>query len=109
MRRSGPLPRRTALRRSAGKRARSPRPVDASVVAEVVLRDGGCVARGVVAEVRCWGRLDPHHVLPRGRGGGDTADNLIVVCRAHHDWIHGHPRDAIRLGLLAAGYPNEQG
>lgn len=41
-----------------------------------------------------------HHVLPRSRGGPDTLENLIAVCFTHHQWIHAHPIDAGRLGLL---------
>ncbi len=29
--------------------------------------------------------LDPHHVIKRSQGGTDTADNVVVVCRADHD------------------------
>lgn len=28
---------------------------------------------------------DPHHVTSRGAGGGDTADNVMPLCRTHHD------------------------
>lgn len=29
--------------------------------------------------------LDAHHIQTRGAGGGDTKENLITVCRHHHD------------------------
>lgn len=74
--------------------------VPSGMYEEVVMRDGGCVARSVVREVQCWGRIDPHHVQPRGRGGADTADNLISLCRAHHDWVHAHPHQSTLLGFL---------
>lgn len=46
---------------------------------------------------------DPHHVTSRGAGGGDTADNVMPLCRKHHsEWdepfkspsyvIHTYPR-----------------
>ena len=101
-----PLQRKTPLRststlaRSPMKRSR-PKATDRAVVAQVVLRDGGCVARSQVPEVRCAGRIDPHHVLPRGRGGKDTTENLICLCRAHHDWVHSNPSRAYDLGFLA--------
>lgn len=42
-----------------------------------------------------------HHVLPTERGGPDTLENLIAVCRPCHDHIHnGAPIEAGRLGLL---------
>ena len=36
-------------------------------------------------------RLDVHHIIPRGRGGGDQERNLITLCRTCHNdlgWIH---------------------
>jgi hypothetical protein len=32
----------------------------------------------------CWGGLDIHHIDTRGSGGGDTIDNVILLCRRHH-------------------------
>jgi len=29
--------------------------------------------------------LDPHHIKTRGAGGGDTLDNLVILCRLHHE------------------------
>ena len=99
MKRSGSLRRATPLKRSPMKRSR-PKPVPSDIYAEVAKRDGGCVARRLVPEVPCWGRIDPHHILPRGRGGPDTAENLACLCRAHHDWVHAHPAQGYDLGLL---------
>lgn len=31
---------------------------------------------------------DPHHIRTRGAGGGDSAENLIALCRMHHTEIH---------------------
>lgn len=31
------------------------------------------------------GTLDPHHVLPRSRGGADDEHNLTILCRGCHD------------------------
>ena len=31
----------------------------------------------------------PHHIIPRGRGGSDTADNLITLCDSCHRKAHG--------------------
>lgn len=63
----------------------------------VVLRDGnscqvhGCkVSRG----------LELHHVWPVTQGGKDDADNLIMLCKKHHDEIEDngtiHSREGIR-------------
>lgn len=32
--------------------------------------------------------VDIHHVLPKGRGGGDEAENLIALCRDCHIKAH---------------------
>jgi 5-methylcytosine-specific restriction endonuclease McrA len=47
------------------------------------------------------GRLDPHHILPRGRGGRDTLDNLMSLHRLCHDQVHLHPSESKKAGLLA--------
>lgn len=36
---------------------------------------------------------DVHHTRGRGRYLLDES-TWMAVCRAHHDWIHGHPREA---------------
>lgn len=46
------------------------------------------------------GRLDPHHVLPRGRGGKDTLVNLVALHRQCHRYVHEHPAEAKPLGFL---------
>lgn len=33
----------------------------------------------------CQFGLDPHHIIPRSAGGGDMSNNLITLCRKHHD------------------------
>jgi hypothetical protein len=102
LKRSAPLERSTPLarqlRRTTGKRKALGVPSD--IKAQVLARDAGCRASRLVADVRCWGPVDPHHVLRRSQGGPDTVDNLIAVCRAHHDWIHQHPARSYDLGLL---------
>lgn len=32
----------------------------------------------------CWGAIEYHHLVSRGRFGDDVADNLVPLCRAHH-------------------------
>ncbi len=41
-----------------------------------------------------------HHVWPLGRGGPDTADNIVVVCPAGHDIIHAAMRSFDRAGAV---------
>lgn len=49
----------------------------------------------------CRGPLDAHEVIPRSawRAGYLVLDNVVSVCRAHHDWIGEHPALAHDLGL----------
>ena len=32
--------------------------------------------------------LDGHHIVFRSRGGGDEPENLVSLCRMHHDLVH---------------------
>jgi hypothetical protein len=64
-------------------------------------RDGWrCRARALV-DSRCSGPLDPHEVIPRSawKAGYLNVDNVVMVCRAHHDWIGDHPDEAHTVGL----------
>ena len=50
--------------------------------ARVMKRDG--------KRCRLCGKLcapDPHHILSRSRGGRDIDQNVIALCREHHDWV----------------------
>ena len=52
----------------------------------VLHRDGGCVIDGCSSRYR----LEPHHVVPRSRGGPNDASNLASLCWYHHHvMIHG--------------------
>ncbi len=82
-----------------GPLRRTSKGLDPKLRALVFARDGGCTARGFM-DKPCWGPLDPHHLLPKGRGGQDEADNLATVCRAHHDLIDRYPLQAKALDLL---------
>lgn len=42
---------------------------------------GTCRLRGVG---NCEGRSQLHHLISRGRGGGDVASNLCPLCERHH-------------------------
>jgi hypothetical protein len=97
-----PLKRSTPL--TAKKRLTSKsRKIPDSVRAQVMARDMGCVAQFMIREVICSGHLDAHHVLMRSQGGPDTAENLKVLCRAHHEWVHRHPAKSYALDLLRRG------
>lgn len=46
------------------------------------------------------GHLDPHHILPRGRGGRDELTNLVSLHRQCHRYIHEHPIESAGKGFL---------
>ena len=51
---------------------------------------------------------DPHHRLPRGRGGKDTKENCLWCCRSCHDFLHRFPAWAEAHGfILSAFAPSE--
>lgn len=54
---------------------------------------GGCVSEA----------CDPHEPLTRARGGSIVdLDNLVLLCRVHHDWIDAHPVEATAMGMLVS-------
>lgn len=55
-------------------------------------------ARGLVHD--CDFPLDVHHVKPRSQGGTHELSNLICLCRPAHRWVHEHPAESYRMGLL---------
>lgn len=98
-----------SLRPISKRRARDLRK-RAKVVARVHERDGGCVASGLVPEVRCWtpeGHRDGHELVKHGqwKAGWLEEDNVVSVCRAHHDWIEEQPAKAFELGLAKHAEP----
>ncbi|MCK9496520.1 MAG: hypothetical protein M0R75_13630 [Dehalococcoidia bacterium] len=72
---------------------------DAAKVAHLAL-EPGCRGPRLCLPGRCWGRLDVHHVIPRGMGGGKDYGVYATLCRAHHDWTETHRAEARALGLL---------
>jgi hypothetical protein len=73
-------------------------------VAHAIERQGyRCVAVGV-GGIACAGPLDAHEPLFRSRGG-DACDpgEIVLVCRAHHEWCHEHPLAAKAHGLAVSG------
>ena len=46
--------------------------------------------------------LDPHHVLTRGAGGPDVAENLVALCRrCHQDAHNGRVKPSELLAVAA--------
>jgi 5-methylcytosine-specific restriction endonuclease McrA len=59
---------------------------------EVLDRDGWrCQSCGVRTN------LDVHHIEMRAKGGSDSVDNLIVLCRVCHAGLHGQRYDDMRI------------
>ncbi len=49
----------------------------------------------------CYGSVNGHEVLPRGRGGSITdPSNIVLLCDRHNEWCSANPVEAHRLGLL---------
>lgn len=99
---------RTPIKRSRKRiphisdRALAQLPERARVVDAAWERDRGqCQAERLVPDCRCGGKLDPHEIIPRSAwpGGELVVDNVVMVCRRHHEWIGDHPVEAHRLGL----------
>lgn len=72
---------------------------------EAKRRDGyRCRGLGLIpGHSRCWGPLDPQHVIPRGVRP-DLADDprvIVALCRGAHEWVGDHPAEARVLGLHA--------
>lgn len=90
------------LRQRSTKRVAEDR--QRSIVMRIVReRDRDCRAAARVPDVRCAGPRDGHEIIPRSRwrAGFLEPSNVLLVCRAHHDWIHDNPIAARDLGLLA--------
>ena|ERR1035437_9422216 len=43
---------------------------------------------------------EAHHRRIRGQGGDDTMENLILLCKEHHDHCHANPAEASEMGLI---------
>lgn len=50
-------------------------------------RDGVCLA-GLILKDGCSTDIDVHHIASRGSGGDDTLENMICLCRRHHNQAH---------------------
>lgn len=95
----------TPLRTYAPLRAKFRRTLPPDLQLKVFARAGGrCeVEFTVLSEsfsIRCnRSAVDHHHVQKRSQGGDDTLDNVIALCREHHDrtdWPYKRGRLVIR-------------
>lgn len=66
------------------------RPISARVLHAVQLRDSGRCAYVDERGVRCISQrwLHAHHRQPVAQGGGNTAENLELLCQGHHSLMH---------------------
>ena len=52
-------------------------------------RDGGCMVGIYYPDFGpCCEGFDAHHITSRGAGGDDVKENLISLCRVHHNMVH---------------------
>jgi hypothetical protein len=58
-----------------------------------------CQAANLARGVKCYSALELDHIIPRGRGGNDTLDNVWALCTKCHTVKHGEPWAATVLGL----------
>lgn len=68
-------------------------PTPANARQEAVLRDlAECqfvMDDGNICGARVFVEL--HHIVPKSEGGSDEAENLVVLCSAHHQLVHAPP------------------
>jgi 5-methylcytosine-specific restriction endonuclease McrA len=63
---------------------------------KVLNRDGTCVLCGSTK------RLQRHHLVPRSKGGSDTPENQVVLCRECHRKVHAGEATLDRKGKTFA-------
>jgi 5-methylcytosine-specific restriction endonuclease McrA len=83
---------------------------DKSAIEQVRNREGVCMY-GLATRETCSGGLDVHHIKSKGSGGGDTLENMITLCRKHHNMFHNGniPRKRLQQILQTYyGYGDEQ-
>jgi hypothetical protein len=51
----------------------------------LLVRDRGCAAPGCLCPP---GRLEAHHIVHWIHGGATSVDNLVLLCRRHHRFVH---------------------
>jgi len=65
-------------------------PIPANLLHQINLRDERRCTFIKSNEARCnqtrW--IEIHHKIPVSQGGGNTLENLITLCAAHHKWVH---------------------
>ncbi|MEM9513687.1 MAG: hypothetical protein AAGA42_02430 [Actinomycetota bacterium] len=56
----------------------------------------------MVIGFECRGQHTVHELVRRAqwRDGIYVVENCVLICAAHHDWVHAHPEAAHDVGLL---------
>ena len=58
----------------------------------------------------CYGPVNGHEILPRGRGGSIVDPfNIVLLCNRHNEWASSNPVDATKLGLLRSWNVEDDG
>lgn len=84
-----------SLRAVSAKRARQQRE-RRKVLAQMLDEHDGVCPRCFSARV-----VDGHELKTRAQGGSITdQNNIVLVCRRCHDWVHQHPTEAAEQGWL---------
>ena len=85
--------------------------VSARYVEHGLPQNWGTLEVAAVVYHLCTGLADDaHEIVTRGRGGSITdPDNILLVCRRHHDWITTHPKEAHELGLVRHSWEARKG
>jgi 5-methylcytosine-specific restriction endonuclease McrA len=88
---------RTRLRKQSAK-ARAMAPARKACMAIVRKRSNGICEYLYCREFA----TDGHEILRRSQGGSPVdPENVVHLCREHHNWVHSRIIEAVRLGLLA--------
>jgi hypothetical protein len=77
--------RRARAKRDASLAPRATQTISPALRRQVLLRDHRCCS---VPGCNNHRFLDLHHIKPRAEGGLNTAENIIVLCGAHHRAVH---------------------
>lgn len=58
-----------------------------------------CQAESLARGIKCYASLELDHIIPKGRGGNDTLDNVWALCTKCHKVKHSEPWASSILGL----------
>lgn len=71
------------------------------------LKGKTCALKHEVSDIKCWGRIKPHH--KKGRLGDNLLDTetWLPVCQNHHSYIERHPTESYEKGWSELRLSNE--